>query len=365
MVQEVATEVGTGDGRWAAAGNREFRLTFYALIRKGSEGTGFQRAQDTLVLSESGDEYTGHAQVDFLDASWNVVFSTTSEVKGTRLTTPVLSLPAGESPGTRPLVGVWEVRELPIGQLQPPMLSVAMYAGDGSFNATGGYKALPSVPAVQDLATEIGLGYGQWAATGDKEFRLTCYSILWKEGLVTGFRRVQDTLVLMESGDEYTGRAQVDFLDANWNVVFGTTTDVKGTRLETPIPATVAAQPVERKGVWEVKAGRGAGISGPPRLGLILSREDGTWSEDTGWRRTGQVTSTKGVADQIISPSYGRLVKTGDREYRLTFYYVLLKAGLVNGFVRVQSNEVSPESGDEFTGQANWKGTRLETPGQD
>ena len=88
VVQEVATEVGTGDGRWAAAGNREFRLTFYALIRKGSEGTGFQRAQDTLVLSESGDEYTGHAQVDFLDASWNVVFSTTSEVKGTRLETP-------------------------------------------------------------------------------------------------------------------------------------------------------------------------------------------------------------------------------------------------------------------------------------
>jgi hypothetical protein len=76
------------------------------------------------------------------------------------------------------------------------------------------------------------------------------------------------------------------------------------------------------------------------------------------------------------------LVKTSDREHRLVFYYVLLKAGLVNGFVRVQSNEVSPESGDEFTGQANWtdfdanwnvllsgtgagKGTRLETPGED
>jgi hypothetical protein len=76
------------------------------------------------------------------------------------------------------------------------------------------------------------------------------------------------------------------------------------------------------------------------------------------------------------------LVKTGDREYRLTLYYVLLKAGLVNGFARIQSNEASPESGDEFTGQANWaffdanwnvllsgtgagKGRRLETPGQD
>jgi len=380
VVQEVATEVGTGDGRWAAAGNREFRLTFYALIRKGSEGTGFQRAQDTLVLSESGDEYTGHAQVDFLDASWNVVFSTTSEVKGTRLTTPVLSLPAGESPGTRPLVGVWEVRELPIGQLQPPMLSVAMYAGDGSFNATGGYKALPSVPAVQDLATEIGLGYGQWAATGDKEFRLTCYSILWKEGLVTGFQRVQDTLVLTESGNEYTGHAQVDFLDASWNVVFSTTSDVKGTRLETPIPATLAAQPAERKGIWKIKIPPGAGVSEPPRLSLTLIREDGTWSEDKG--TPPMPATSKGVANEQYSPGYGRLVKTGDREYRLVFYYVLLKAGLVNGFNRVQSNEVSPESGDEFTAQANWAsfdanwnvlingiggatGRRLETPGQD
>jgi hypothetical protein len=64
------------------------------------------------------------------------------------------------------------------------------------------------------------------------------------------------------------------------------------------------------------------------------------------------------------------------------FNYVLLKAGLVNGFNRVQSNEVSSESGDEFTGQSNWAsfdanwnvlingiggatGRRLETPGQD
>ena len=155
-----------------------------------------------------------------------------------------------------------------------------MYAVDGSFNTTGGYKALPSIPAVQDVATKIGLGYGQWAATGDREFRLTYYCVLWKAGLVTGFQRVQDTLVLTESGNEYTGQAQVDFLDASWNVVFSTTSHVKGARLETPIPATLAAQPSERKGVWEVQAGRGAGLSGPPFLGLILSREDGSWSED-------------------------------------------------------------------------------------
>jgi hypothetical protein len=188
-------------------------------------------------------------------------------------------------------------------------------------------------------------------------------------------------LVLAESGDEYTGPAQVDFLDANWNVVFSTTSDVKGTRLETPIPATLAAQPAERKGVWEDKIGRGSSQPGPPVLGLILSREDGTWSEDKGTPPS-PPTSGKGVANEHYSPGYGRLVKTGEREYRLVFYYVLLKAGLVNGFARIQSNEVSPESGDEFTGQSNWAnfdanwnvvingsggatGTRLETPDQD
>ena len=178
-LQDVVTELGPGYGRWAATGDREFRLTFYAVMRKAGEGAGFQRVQETLVLSESGDEYTGHAQVDFLDADWNVVFSTTSEEKGTRLKTPVLSMHVGEPAGKKPLVGVWEVKVSPIGQSQSPLLSLVMYAGDGSFNTTVGYKALPSIPAVQDVATEIGLGYGQWAATSDREFRLSYYSVLW------------------------------------------------------------------------------------------------------------------------------------------------------------------------------------------
>ena len=283
--------------------------------------------------------------------------------------------------GKKQLVGVWAVKETPVEQSQSPLLSLAMFGGDSSFSAGVGSKALPPIPVVQDVATELGLGYGQWAATSDREFQLMYYCVLWKAGLVNGFQRVQDTLVMTESDDEYMGRAQVDFLDANWNVVFSTTSDVKGTRLETPIPATLAAQPAERKGVWEDKIPRGGGVAEPPRLGLILSREDGTWSEDKGTPPV-RPENAKGVANEQYSPGYGRLVKTGDREYRLVFYYVLLNAGLVNGFDRVQSNEVSPESGDEFTGQSNWAtfdanwnvlingsggatGTRLETPSQD
>src|SRR5580704_17631697 len=326
------TELGPGYGRWAATGDREFRLTFYAVMRKGGEGAGFQRVQDTLVLSESGDEYTGHAQVDFLDADWNVVFSTTSEEKGTRLETPVSSMPVGEPTGKKPLVGVWEVKVSPIGQSQSPLLSLAMYAGHGSFSATVGYKALPSTPAVQDVATEIGLGYGQWAATSEREFRLTYYCVLWKAGLVNGFQRVQDTLVMAESGDEYTGRAQVDFLDANWNVVFSTTSDVKGTRLETP--AALITQPAEQKqlvGVWEVKV---SPVGQSPERSLAMYGDDGSVTTGGRYKALPPDSAIQDVADEL-GLGYGRWAATSDREFRLTFYSVMWKAGLVTGYQRV------------------------------
>src|SRR5262249_12422472 len=130
------------------------------------------------------------------------------------------------------LVGVWAVKESPYER--SPLLSLAMFGGDGSFTTGVGYKALPAISALQDVVTELGPGYGRWAATGDREFRLTFYAVMRKAGEGAGFQRVQETLVLSESGDEYTGHAQVDFLDADWNVVFSTTSEEKGTRLESP-----------------------------------------------------------------------------------------------------------------------------------
>ena len=84
-----------------------------------------------------------------------------------------------------------------VGQSQSLQLSLAMYGSDGSFTTCGGYKTLPPIPAVQEVATEAGSRYGRWAATGDR-VRLTFYSIMWKEGLGNGYQRVQDTLVLSE-----------------------------------------------------------------------------------------------------------------------------------------------------------------------
>jgi hypothetical protein len=178
------------------------------------------------------------------------------------------------------IVGVWEVKMAPAGQSQSPLLSLAMYGSDGSFTTCGGYKALASIPAVQEVGTEVSPGYGRWAARSDGGFRLTFYSVMWKAGLVTGYQRVQDTLVLSEAGDEYTGHAQVDYLDANGKTVLSTSSEVKGTRLEKP--AMQVAQPAEEKqfvGVWA----DASAVSGRERTVLNISTfgADGSFTHRT------------------------------------------------------------------------------------
>ena len=370
VVQEVANELGPGYGRWAAKGNREFGLTFYSLMWKEGLGNGYQRVQETLVLSEAGDEYTGHALVDFLDANWNVVFSTTSDVEGTRLETPatLMAQPAEK----KQLVGVWEVKVSPVGQ--SPELSLAMYGDDGSVTTGGRYKALPPGSAVQDVADELGLGYGRWAATSDREFRLTFYSVMWKAGLVTGYQRVQETLVLSEAGDQYTGHAQVDYLDASGKTVLNTSSEVKGTRLETPaMPIAQPAQEKQLRGVW---AGR-LKASGDERTKLNVEtfRADGSY--------TSSIDKTVDIYGNTAGLRVGRCVATGTREFQLMFYGLRWnKEGVVNEFLRVQATITLSESGDEFTAHSQWEvldpnwtvvfrgaadveGTRLETPDQD
>jgi hypothetical protein len=64
-------------------------LTFYAVLLKEGVANGYERIHSTMVLSESGNEFTAHeAHVDFLDVNWKVVFSSTDEVTGKRLEAP-------------------------------------------------------------------------------------------------------------------------------------------------------------------------------------------------------------------------------------------------------------------------------------
>jgi hypothetical protein len=270
-------------------------------------------------------------------------------------------------------VGIWEVKVQPAVQSQSPELSLAMYGADGSFTTGGSYKALPSVPAVQDVANELGTGYGRWAATNDKEFRLTFYSVMWKAGLMTGYQRVQETLVLSESGDEYTGRAQVDFLDASGKFVFSTSSEVKGTRLETP--AMLIAQPAEEEQLRGVWAGR-LKASGSERTLLTI----GSYGADGSYTGSFDKRLQHG---RMVGLRVGRCGATGNKEFQLILYEVRLnKKGVVDRFARVRINVTLSESGDELTAHGQWdvldlnwtvvfratndvQSTRLETPDQD
>src|SRR6516162_10374531 len=205
----------------------------------------------------------------------------------------LLAQPAGK----KRLVGVWAVREAQVGQSQLPLLSLAMFRGDGSFIKGVGYKALPAIAALQNVATELGPGYGRWVDTDSAgEFRLTFYSVMRKLGRVNGFQRTQDTLVLSESGNEYAGHARTDFLDANWNVVFSSNSEVKATRLETPIPPMSVREPAGKKllvGVWMVSV---SPTGQSPLLSLAMFGGDGCFATCGGYKALPHVPAVEGVA---------------------------------------------------------------------
>ena len=144
------------------------------------------------------------------------------------LTNPVTMF--AQSTEGKTLTGVWEVKIEAGGVAPPPLLSLAIFGGDGSFTTTGSGKI-----DVAGLADGRGPGYGRWAQAGNKEFKLTFYAVLLKEGEVNGYMRVHSTMILSDSGNEFTTReCQVEFLDTNWKVVDSDNDEVKGTRLETP-----------------------------------------------------------------------------------------------------------------------------------
>jgi hypothetical protein len=138
-----------------------------------------------------------------------------------------------QSSEKKTLAGVWEVK-ITAGGVQSPLLSIAIFGQDGSFTTTGNTK-FSLAPPNAGLGNERGPGYGRWAQTGDREFELTFYVVLLKDGEVNGYIRVRSTMSLSESGNEFTSSQCVaQFLDTNWKVLDSDQDEVKGTKLETP-----------------------------------------------------------------------------------------------------------------------------------
>jgi hypothetical protein len=144
------------------------------------------------------------------------------------LTNPVTMF--AQSTEGKTLTGVWEVKIEAGGVAPPPLLSLAIFGGDGSFTTTGNGKI-----DVAGVADGRGPGYGRWAQAGNEEFKLTFYAVLLKEGEVNGYMRVRSTMTLSESGNDFTSKGcHVEFLDKNWDVRDSDDDRVTGKRLDTP-----------------------------------------------------------------------------------------------------------------------------------
>src|ERR1700752_3245730 len=148
----------------------------------------------------------------------------------------LLAVPANlvaQSSEKKIVAGVWEVK-ISAGGVQSPLLSIAIFGQDGSFTTTGNTK-FSLAPPNAGLGNARGPGYGHWVQTGDREFKLTFYVVLLKDGEVNGYMRVRSTMSLSESGNEFTSSQCVaQFLDTNWKVLDSDQDEVKGTKLETP-----------------------------------------------------------------------------------------------------------------------------------
>jgi hypothetical protein len=111
------------------------------------------------------------------------------------------------------------------------LIAISLYSPDGSF-VNHGIEKIPPMPEIPVVGTEMGPGIGQWVRTGDKESHMTFYAVLSKDGVAAGFYHDEATLILSDSGDEYTGESKAEFLDLKWKAVGGREANITAKRLK-------------------------------------------------------------------------------------------------------------------------------------
>lgn len=189
------------------------------------------------------------------------------------LTVMLLGQPAGRDG----LIGVWAVKIVRSGEvLQSPLPGIAIFGEDGGCTAITG-NAIPVLPpALQAIAGGLGIGHGRWTRISDKRCRLTCYSPLLNGGVVSGFQRNQSTMVLSETGNDWTAQARLDVMDASSKVVFGVAGELTGKRLETPASGEHPTSESPFVGVRSLTMFQ-TGQRLPPVSGLAAFNQDGSF----------------------------------------------------------------------------------------
>jgi hypothetical protein len=135
------------------------------------------------------------------------------------------------------IAGVWVskiVSEDLVAKNAPiTLIAISLYSPDGSV-VNHGIAKIPPMPDIPVVGTQMGAGIGQWVRMGDKEYHMTFYAVLSRDGVATGFYDAEATLILSDSGDEYTGESKSEFLDLNWKAVGRREGNITAKRLKTP-----------------------------------------------------------------------------------------------------------------------------------
>ena len=129
------------------------------------------------------------------------------------------------------IVGPWVVDVRPAGAPAeaPPHRTVTTFQKDGGVAAAMD-RLLPPVPPIQEVGNEIGPLNGLWRRSGPQEFVFSLYTVIMRNGIVTGYHRVTNTVTIR--GDELTGTALAEFFDAQGIRVFSGASALTGRRFD-------------------------------------------------------------------------------------------------------------------------------------
>lgn len=139
---------------------------------------------------------------------------------------------AAQTPTTgEEIVGPWIVDVRPAGAPAeaPPLRTVTTFQKDGGVAAAMD-RLLPPVPPIQAVGNEIGPLNGLWRRSGPHEFLFSLYTVVLRDGIVTGYHRVTNAVTI--SGDELTGTALAEFFDENGTRVFSGESALTGRRFD-------------------------------------------------------------------------------------------------------------------------------------
>jgi hypothetical protein len=97
--------------------------------------------------------------------------------------------------------------------------------GLATHNGNGTYVISTSNP-------RLTAGHGVWVSTGNREFGTTWVALRFDEsGAVVGTQKVRGQLTLDATGDSFSSRSQIEFLDRAGNVVGSGSATTQGRRL--------------------------------------------------------------------------------------------------------------------------------------